>query len=208
VFRLQHCGSLANWATVYRVYVCVCVGGEGGLSNIHSRQVFPLNCVCIPINLDHFLFGLFCLITATADGNCYIWPHSATHKLCRTLDEGSARRRTFTFTTHNTQNRHPFPSRDSNLQSQHPQTYVLQHAATGICLHPFTVFKIGHGCTITHMYLIDNVNDTWRCRSVSSTLTIRAEGPAGVMLSPRQCKAIIVALLSHSEIGMKGTTSV
>jgi len=70
------------------------------------------------------------------------------------------------------------------------------------------VFKIGHGCTITHMYLTDNVKDTWRCRSVPSTLTIRAEGPAGVMLSPRQCKAISVALLSRSEIGMKGTTCV
>ena len=74
----------------------------------------------------------------------------------------------------------------------------------GICLHPSTVFKIGHGCTITHMYLAANVKGKWRCRSVPSTLTIRAEGPAGVMLSPRHCEATNVTLLSSSEIGMRG----
>jgi hypothetical protein len=128
-----------------------------------------------------------------------------THKLDRTLDGGMARRRTSACTTHNTHNRYPCSSRDSNLQSQQPQTYFLDRAATGICLHPSTVFKIGHGCTITHMYLTDDMKDKWRCRSVPSTLTIRAEGPAGVMLSPRQCKAFSVVLLSSSEIGMKGT---
>ena len=80
----------------------------------------------------------------------------------------------------------------------------LRRATTGICLHPSTMFTIGHGCTITHMYLTDNVKGKWRCRSVPSTLTIRAEGPARVMLSPRQCKATRVTLLSSSEIGMKG----
>jgi hypothetical protein len=32
---------------------------------------------------------------------------------------------------------------------------------------------------------------------------MRAEGPAGVMFSPGQCKAVSVTLLSPSEIGMK-----
>jgi len=52
--------------------------------------------------------------------NKHTHTHTHTHTLGRTpLDEGSANSRDLHLTTHNTHDRHPWPGRDSNQQSQH-----------------------------------------------------------------------------------------
>jgi hypothetical protein len=51
------------------------------------------------------------------------------------LDEWSAHRRDLYLTTHNTQDRHPFPRRDSNQQSpasEPQQSHALDRSASGI----------------------------------------------------------------------------
>jgi hypothetical protein len=65
------------------------------------------------------------------------------------LNEWSARRRDLYMTIHNTHNRHPCPPRDSNPEFQQaPQTYVLDRAASGTGLQPFTSWNYGNRITL------------------------------------------------------------